>query len=185
MVDDVLKDCEERMRKSTEVFRKEMASLRAGRASPGLLEKISVDYYGVPTPVNQLATITVPEPRQLLIQPWDKSVVGSIEKAIAKSDLGLTPTSDGSVIRLTLPQLTAERRNELVRQARKKAEDERVAIRNIRREANDMIKELEKAGEISEDEGRRAQESIQRLTDKYVAEIDAILEAKEKEIMEV
>ncbi len=185
MVEEVLKDAEGRMQKSVEMFRREMASLRAGRASPSLLDKIVVDYYGAPTPINQLASINVPEPRLLLIQPWDKSAIGAIEKAIAKSDLGLAPASDGNVVRLALPQLTEERRAELVKTARKKAEEERVAIRNIRREANDMIKELEKAGDVTEDEARRAQENAQRLTDKHVAEIDAILQAKEREIMEV
>lgn len=185
MVDEVLKDAEERMQKSVEVFRREMASLRAGRASPSLLDKITVDYYGAPTPINQLANITVPEPRLLLIQPWDKGTVGAIEKAIAKSDLGITPTSDGNVIRLVMPKLTEERRMELVKAARKKAEEERVAIRNVRREANDMIKEMEKSGEVPEDTCHRAQESIQKLTDRFVGEIDAILQLKEREIMEV
>lgn len=185
MIDEVRREGEERMRKSTEVFRRDMAALRAGRASPNLLDKVTVDYYGAPTPVNQLATVSVPEPRMLLIQPWDKGAINLIERAIARSDLGITPQSDGNVIRLVMPQLTEERRTELVRQARKKAEEERVAIRNIRREANDLIKELEKSGEISEDDGRRAQEAIQKLTDRYITEIDGILEIKEREILEV
>lgn len=185
MVNDICKDCEEHMRKSLDVFRRELAGVRAGRATPGLLDRIVVDYYGTPTPVNQLATISVPEPRLLVIQPWDRSVLPSVEKAIAKSDLGLTPSSDGNVIRLSLPQLTEQRRQDLVKQVRKKAEDERVAIRNIRREANDLIKELVKDGDVSEDESRRAQEAIQKLTDKYVAEIEAALQAKEREITEV
>lgn len=173
------------MKKTVELFRKELSSLRAGRASPALLEKITVDYYGVPTPVNQIATITVPEPRLMVIQPWDKSMVSSIEKAIMKSDLGITPRSDGNLIRLSIPQLTEERRAELVKMVRKKAEEERIAIRNLRRDANDDIRELEKEGEISEDEARRTQDEVQKLTDKYIAEIDKILSAKEKEIMEV
>lgn len=185
MVEDILRDSEERMRKSVEVFRREMASLRAGRASPSLLDKIVVDYYGTHMPIHQLATINVPEPRLLLIQPWDKGAVAAIERAIAKSDLGLAPASDGSVIRLALPQLTEERRAELVKTARKKAEEERVAVRNVRREANDLVKELEKSGDVTEDASRRAQEGIQKLTDRCVAEIDAILQTKEREIMEV
>lgn len=185
MVNDVYKDCEEHMRKSLDVFRRELAGVRAGRATPSLLDRVTVDYYGTPTPVNQLATITVPEPRLLMIQPWDRSVLTAIEKAITKSDLGLTPSSDGNMIRLALPQLTEQRRQELVKQVRKKAEEERVAIRNIRREANDLIKELEKSRDVSEDDSRRAQEAIQKLTDKYIAEIEAALQAKEREITEV
>lgn len=185
MVNDVLKDGEERMKRSLEAFRRELASVRAGRASPGLLDKILVDYYGTPTPVNQMATISVPEPRLLVIQPWDRNTIGNIEKAIVKSDLGIAPVSDGSVIRLTLPQLTEERRQELVRQVRRKAEEERVAIRNLRREAIDLLRDLEKEGQVSEDEARRAQEQVQKLTDRFVAEVDAALAAKEKEITEV
>lgn len=185
MVNDVLKDGEERMKRSLEAFRRELASVRAGRASPGLLDKIAVDYYGTPTPINQMATISVPEPRLLVIQPWDRNAIGNIEKAIVKSDLGIAPVSDGSVIRLTLPQLTEERRQELVRQVRRKAEEERVAIRNLRREAIDLLRELEKEGQVSEDEARRAQEQVQKLTDRFVAEVDAALAAKEKEITEV
>lgn len=185
MVNDVLKDGEERMKRSLEAFRRELASVRAGRASPGLLDKIMVDYYGTPTPVNQMATISVPEPRLLVIQPWDRNAIGNIEKAIVKSDLGIAPVSDGSVIRLTLPQLTEERRQDLVRQVRRKAEEERVAIRNLRREAIDLLRDLEKEGQVSEDEARRAQEQVQKLTDRFVAEVDAALAAKEKEITEV
>lgn len=185
MVADILKDSEDRMRKTVEVFRRDMASMRAGRATPAMLDKVLVDYYGTPTPINQMATVTTPEPRLLVIQPWDRGMVGAIEKAIAKSDLGVTPVSDGTVIRITLPQLTEARRAEIVKQIRKKGEEERVAIRNIRREANDLLKQLEKDGEISEDECRRAQDSIQKITDRFIEEIDSILEAKEKEIMEV
>lgn len=185
MVSDVLKDGEERMKRSLEAFRRDLASLRAGRASPGLLDKILVDYYGTPTPVNQMANISVPEPRLLVIQPWDRGLIGNIEKAIVKSDLGVAPVSDGSVIRLTLPQLTEERRQDLVRQVRRKAEEERVTIRNLRREAIDLLRDLEKEGQVSEDEARRAQEQVQKLTDRFVAEVDAALAAKEKEITEV
>lgn len=185
MIKDILKETEDKMKKTTEIFRKDLAGMRAGRASPALLEKISVDYYGVPTPINQTSNISVPEPRLLVISPWDKSMIHAIEKAILKSDLGITPTSDGNVIRLVIPQLTEERRAELVKSARRKAEEERVAIRNLRREANDLLKMLEKEGEVPEDESRRAQDEVQKLTDKYIKEIDHILEVKERDIMEV
>ncbi len=185
MVEDVLKDCEERMAKSCEVFRRELAGIRAGRATPALLEKITVDYYGTPMPVNQVATITVPEPRLLVIQPWDRSLLPELERAIARSDLGLTPSSDGVVLRLALPQLTQERRQELIRQVRRLAEEERVAIRNIRREAMEMLRDLEREGQLPADAARRAQEQVQKLTDRFIADIDRALEAKEKEILEV
>lgn len=176
---------EERMKKALEALRKELGSLRAGRATPALLDKISVDYYGTPTPVNQVANISVPEPRMITIQPWEKSMVAQIEKAIMKSDLGLTPNSDGSVIRLNIPQLTQQRRTELVKMVHKKAEESRVAVRNLRRDANDSIKKLEKDKLISEDDTKKAQDDIQKLTDKYIKEIDRIMAGKEKEIMEV
>ena len=185
MVGELLKDAQKRMEGAVEAFRREVGSLRAGRATPALLDKVRVDYYGTPIPVNQLATISVPEPRQLVIQPWDKSVLPEIERAILKSDLGLTPSSDGSVIRLTLPQLTQQRRQELVRQVRKLAEESRVAVRNVRRDVNDELKRLEREGEASEDEVRRALERVQKLTDEYVRTIDQVLEAKEAEILEV
>lgn len=185
MVKEILRVIEEKMKKTVELFRKELAGVRAGRATPALLEKITVDYYGVATPVNQLANISVPEPRLLVIQPWDRSTVPLIEKAILKSDLGVTPVSDGAILRLTIPQLTRERRQELVKAIRKKGEEERVAIRNLRRDANLEVKEREKNKQLSEDESRRAQEEIQKLTDRYIKEIDAALQVKEKEIMEV
>ncbi|ADG82216.1 ribosome recycling factor [Thermincola potens] len=185
MVKDIINEAEDRMRKAVEALRKDLATLRTGRATPALLEKIQVDYYGVPTPINQMAKVSAPEPRLLVIQPWDKSVLGEIEKAIMKSDLGLTPNNDGTVIRLNIPQLTQERRAELVKICKKKAEDGRVAIRNIRRDANDQLKEFEKSGDISEDDNRRGQEEIQKLTDKYIKEVDQLLEHKEQEIMEV
>ncbi|WP_207640161.1 ribosome recycling factor [Desulfofundulus thermocisternus] len=178
-------EAESNMKKTVELVKKEFASLRAGRATPALLDKIMVSYYGTPTPINQLATISVPEPRLLVIQPWDKSVLPEIERAILKSDLGITPASDGTVIRLAIPQLTQERRAELVKVVRKKAEEGRVAIRNIRREINDKVKQLQKNGEISEDELRRAQDEIQKLTDKYIKEIDQLLNSKEQEIMQI
>lgn len=184
MPQSVKKNAEERMNKAIDSLRKELASLRAGRATPGLLDRIQVEYYGTMTPVNQLANITTPDPRTLLIQPWDKSSIAAIEKAIMKSDLGLTPANDGSSIRIVIPALTAERRAELVKLTRKSGEEAKVAIRNIRRDANDDIKKLEKT-DISEDESRRHQDDIQKMTDKFVAEVDKILEAKEKEITEV
>lgn len=185
MVSDVLKDVEGRMKKTVEVFRKELATVRTGRASPALLDRVEADYYGTPTPIKQMANISVPEPRLLVIQPWDKQSVGAIEKAILKSDLGITPQVSGTVIRLVIPPLTKERRQDLVKIVRKKAEEERVAIRNIRREGNEMIRDLEKEKEISEDQSAQALEEIQELTDKYISEIDAVLGSKEKEIMEV
>lgn len=185
MIREVLDDTEERMKKTVEFFRKDLATLRAGRATPALVEKIMVDYYGTPTPIQQLASISVPEPRLLVVQPWDKTQVAAVEKAIAKSDLGIHPQSDGNVIRLVIPQLTEERRNELVKLIRKKAEEERVVLRNLRREANDLLKEAAKEGEISEDERDRALGEVQKLTDRYVAEVDKVLKAKEKELMEV
>lgn len=185
MVKEVLKESEDRMKRTVEGFRKELTTLRAGRATPALLERITVDYYGAPTPINQLANIGVPEPRLLVIQPWDKTMIGAIDKAIQKSELGIMPVSDGVVIRLVVPQLTQERRTELGKVVRKRGEEERVAIRNIRREANDLLRDLEKEGEISEDEQRRALDDVQKLTDKHVREIDQVVEVKEKEIMEV
>lgn len=185
MIKDVVSEAESKMVKAIDVLKKDYATLRAGRATPALLEKVLVDYYGVPTPINQMANISVPESRSLVIQPWDKSVIATIEKAILKSDLGLTPTNDGTVIRLTVPQLTQERRNELVKVVKKKAEDARVAIRNVRRDANDHMKDLEKKHEVSEDDSKRGQEDIQKLTDKYIKEVDQIMNNKEQEIMEV
>ncbi len=185
MVKAVLREAEDKMKKTSEVFRKELASLKAGRATPALLDKIAVDYYGTPTPINQLSNLSVPEPRLLVIQPWDKSSLPSIEKAILKSDLGITPASDGTVLRLNVPQLTTERRKELVKQLNKKAEEARVAVRNERREANEATKRLKKDGKISEDDEKRAETDIQKLTDRYIREVDQTLAAKEKEVMEV
>lgn len=176
---------EDKMKKALDVLRKEYSSLRAGRATPALLDKLTVDYYGTPTPVSQVANISVPEPRMLVIQPWEKTLVGTIEKAILKSDLGLTPNSDGAVLRLTIPQLTQQRRTELVKVVHKKAEECRVAIRNLRRDANDTVKKLEKEKTISEDETKKAQDDIQKLTDKFIKDVDQIMAVKEKEIMEV
>lgn len=185
MAKEVYKEAEERMEKAVVALKRDLSTLRAGRATPALLDKITVDYYGSTTAINQLANISVPEPRLLLIQPWDKKIVAEIERAILKSDLALTPNSDGSVIRLAIPQLTEERRKDLVKISKKKAEEGRVAIRNIRRDANDELKQKEKSSEITEDELHKEQDEMQKLTDKYIEEMDKVLSAKEKEIMEV
>lgn len=176
---------EDKMKKALDVLRKEYGSLRAGRATPALLEKVMVDYYGTPTPVNQVANVSVPEPRIIVIQPWEKTMLTAIDKAIQKSDLGLMPNSDGTVIRLSIPQLTQERRTEIVKVIHKKAEECRVAIRNLRRDANDSVKKGEKDKVVSEDEAKKGQDEIQKLTDKYIKEVDHIMAVKEKEIMEV
>jgi len=168
-----------------EATKQAFAAIRTGRANPALLDRIQVEYYGTMTPLNQLATISAPEARLLLIQPWDKNAIKDIEKAILKSDLGLTPNSDGSVIRLVIPPLTEERRKELVKVVRKEAEDKRVAIRNIRRDANETLRDLEKEGSLPEDERHRAEDEVQKLTDKYIDLVNQLLEAKENEIMEV
>lgn len=184
MVKEIISAAEENMKKSVEVVRKEFASMRAGRATPALLDKVTVSYYGTPTPLNQLANISAPEARTLLIQPWDKSAMPEIERSILKSDLGITPTSDGTVIRLTIPQLTQERRTELVKVIKKKAEEGRVAVRNIRRDVNDNLKTKQKEG-IPEDEAKRGQDEMQKLTDKHIKEIDDMVKTKEQEIMQV
>ncbi|CAH1211178.1 MULTISPECIES: ribosome recycling factor [Paenibacillus] len=180
----VKKSAEERMEKAIQALRRDLATLRAGRASSALLDRIQVEYYGAMTPLNQLANISTPDSRTLMIQPWDKSSMSDIERAIMKSDLGLTPANDGSMIRLSIPPLTEERRAELVKLTKKFGEESKVAIRNIRRDANDDIKKMEKS-DISEDESRRHQDDIQKSTDKFIAEVDKVLAAKEKEIMEV
>ena len=185
MLDAIYAETEDRMDKVISAFQRELATLRAGRATPALLDRIEVDYYGAMTPLNQLAGVTAPESRLLVIQPWDKPALGDIEKAIMKSDLGLMPNNDGNVIRLSIPQLTEERRKELVKLVRKKAEESKVGIRNVRRDANDDIKQLEKSNDISEDERRRSQDKIQELTDKKILEIDAVMAVKEQEMMEV
>lgn len=185
MIKEIFASHEDRMKKSMEALKREYGSLRAGRATPALLDKVMVDYYGTPTPVMQVANISVPEPRMILIQPWEKALLHDIEKAIMKSDLGLNPNSDGTAIRLTIPQLTQERRAELVKTVNKKAEDTKIALRNIRRDANDAVKKLEKNKEITEDDAKKSQEDMQKLVDKYVKEADAVKTVKEKEIMEV
>jgi len=185
MLENIKKQSAEKMEKAIQVLKKDLASLRAGRATPALLEKVTVSYYGSEMPVNQLASISAPEPRLLVIQPWDKSVLAEIERAILKSELGLTPTNDGNVIRIAIPPLTEERRAELVKVVKKSGEESKVAIRNIRRDANEEIKKMGKNGEISEDDVRRGQDEIQKLTDRYIRKVDEVIAAKEKEIMEI
>lgn len=176
---------ENKMKKAIEVMREDYATVRAGRATPALLDKVMVDYYGTPTPVSQVGNISVPEPRMLIIQPWEKNLLKDIEKAIMKSDLGLNPNNDGSVIRLAIPQLTEQRRQELVKVVKKKCEDCKVVIRNLRRDANDAIKKEEKDKTVSEDEAKKAQDNMQKLTDKYIKEAETVCSIKEKEVMEV
>ncbi|MCR4426799.1 MAG: ribosome recycling factor [Firmicutes bacterium] len=173
------------MKAVIEATQREFAGVRTGRANPALLDRVVVDYYDTPTPLVQLANVSAPEPRLLVVTPWDRSVLGRIEKAILKADIGLVPTNDGNVIRMTIPHLTEERRRELVKLVRKMAEEMRVAVRNIRRDVMESVKGLEKEGTISEDDLKRAQEEIQKLTDKYVGEIDKLLAAKEVEILQV
>ncbi|NLI70834.1 MAG: ribosome recycling factor [Firmicutes bacterium] len=184
-MDEIYVEIEERMKKSVSNMKRELLTLRAGRASPALVEGLEVDYYGTMTPLNQLAGITVPEPRLIVIQPWDKGAIKEVEKAILKSDLGLTPNNDGNLIRLAIPQLTEERRLELVKFVRKKGEEGRIAIRNLRREANEKLKAAQKDGQLSEDQFYTSQEKTQEMTDDYIKMIDGLLEEKEKEIMEV
>ncbi|MBP6963784.1 MAG: ribosome recycling factor [Armatimonadetes bacterium] len=185
MISDVINETERKMKKAVEAAQHDYTTIRTGRANPQLLERITVDMYGSPMPVNQLATISVPEPRQLVIAPWDKTAIAAIERAIQKSDLGLTPSSDGNVIRLNIPHLTEERRREMIKVLHKKAEEHRVAVRNVRRDGNEELKRLEKSHEASEDDVHRAQEQIQKFTDKYIEQIDIVTHAKEAELMEV
>ena len=173
------------MKKSCEVYERDMMSLRAGRANPQLLDRILVDYYGTPTPINQIGNISSPEPRLLVIAPWEAKMIPQVEKAIQKSDLGLNPSNDGKLIRLVFPELNEERRKDLTKVASKGAEDIKVAIRSIRRDAIEQIKKLKKNSEITEDDQRDAEEDMQKLTDKAVKEVDEIFAKKEKEIMEV
>lgn len=176
---------EEKMSKSVETLLNDYASIRAGRANPHVLDKITVDYYGTPSTMQQVANVSVPEARMIQIQPWESSLIKDIEKAILCSDLGITPTNDGKTIRLVFPELTEERRKELVKDVKKKGEAAKVAVRNIRRDANDSFKKQNKAGEISEDELKQLEDKIQKLTDKYVAEIDKAIDSKSKELMTV
>lgn len=187
MLSEQKKKAEEKMNKALELLRKEFASLRTGRASLGVLDGIVVDYYGTPTPLSQVANMAVPDPRQITIQPWEAKMLGEIEKAILKSDVGITPSNDGKIIRLSIPPLTEERRQQIVKHAKKLAEDARVAIRNIRRDVNDEIKKKakDKDAHISEDATKRLQDEIQKTTDTYIRKIDELLAHKEKEIMTV
>ena len=185
MSNQVMNQTKERMEKAVAAYQRELATVRAGRANPSLLDKVTVEYYGAQTPLNQLASITVPEARMLVITPYDKTALGDIEKAVQKADLGVTPTNDGSIIRITIPPLTEERRKELAKLVKKYSEDAKVAVRNIRRDANDDLKKLEKNGEMTEDELRSSTEDVQKLTDEYVSKIDEITKDKEKELMEV
>jgi ribosome recycling factor len=185
MVNDVLDEAKDRMGKAEEALRRELASIRTGRASPALVDHVRVDYYGAQTPINQLATVAAPEARLLTIQPWDRKALGAIEKAIQKSDLGLNPTNDGSMIRLVLPQLTEQRRKELTKLVQKRVEESRVAVRNVRRDAQDDLKKRERSKEISEDEHRRGSEQLQKLTDQEIAALERVGQQKEAELLEV
>ncbi len=185
MINEVMKDAEGKMKKTIELFKTDLSTMKAGRASASLLHNMKVDYYGTPTPINQMANVSTPEPRLLLIQPWDPSTIKDIEKVIQASDLGITPANDGKVIRLAIPQLTEERRKELVKVLKKKGEECKVAIRNVRREANDDIKKLEKDSEITEDDSHKGLDKVQELTDGYIKNVDEIVKEKEKEIMSV
>lgn len=185
MLNDIYADAKDRMNKAIDSLEGEFKRLRTGRASVALVDGIRVEYYGTPTPLNQLATLTVPDPRTIVIQPWDATVIGEIEKAILKSELGLTPMNDGKLIRINIPVLTAERRKELAKLVKKMSEESKVAVRNIRRDTNEMIKDLKKEKEISEDEQFKAQDEIQKITDDYIKKVDGVAATKEKEIMEI
>ena len=185
MTAEVIAAADHKMARAVEVMDRDLGSIRTGRASTGLVERILVDYYGTQTPLNQLAGISVPEPHQVVIQPWDRSVLGAIERAITKSDIGLTPNVDSNVVRLNIPALTEERRHDLVRQVHKRMEEARVEIRNLRRDAADQLKKLERDGEVGTDDGRKLLESLQKTTDRHVADVDRIGVAKEQEVLEV
>lgn len=180
-----LKLFEEKMEKSLNALSADLLTIRAGRANPHVLDKIRVDYYGSPTPIQQVANISIPEARMIVIQPWERSLIKEIEKAILTSELGINPSNDGSVIRLTFPELTEDRRKELAKDVKKKGENAKVAIRIIRRDANDAVKKAEKSGDISEDEMKQAEEKMQKTTDKYITKVDSEVDAKMKEIMTV
>lgn len=184
-MDERLQPYENKMQKSFQNLMEEFGSIRAGRANPHVLDKLRVDYYGTPTPIQQVANVTVPEARMIQIQPWEGNMVRAIEKAILTSDLGINPTNDGKLIRLVFPELTEERRKELTKDVKKKGENAKVAVRNIRRDANDAFKKLGKGSELSEDEVKQLEDGIQKLTDKYIAEIDKSVEEKNKEILTV
>ena len=185
MIDKALKQAEEKMVKAIEVTREEFVGVRTGRASPALVQRLQVDYYGASTPLQQLAGISVPDPRSLLISPYDRSAISAIEKAILASDIGITPNNDGAAIRLNFPALTEERRKELIKLVRDRSEHGRVSIRNVRRHAKEEIERDRKSGEVSEDDMHRAEKELQKLTDKFISEIDDMLQRKESELMEV
>lgn len=185
MLQDVYQDTESQMQKTIEALKRDFTGIRTGRASIGLLDGITVDYYGTQTPLNQVATLATPESSLIVIQPWDTSVIKQIEKAILRSDLGITPSNDGKVIRLAIPPLTEERRKELAKVVKKRAEEKRITVRQVRRESNDMLKSFEKDKEITEDERHQGQDQVQKITDKYIKQIDEITAQKEKEILEI
>jgi ribosome recycling factor len=184
MIDKIRAETEERMQKSISAFRRELAGIRTGRATTALLDSVKVEAYGQSMPLNQVASVSVPESRLILVQPWDRTIVPDVEKAIHKSDLGLVPNTDGNVIRLSIPPLTEERRQDLVKIVRKQAEEARISVRNIRRDANEALKKAQKDGSLSEDDSHKGMDGIQELTDTYVEEIDQVLSTKEAEIME-
>ncbi|WP_234121204.1 ribosome recycling factor [Clostridium hydrogenum] len=185
MINEIIKESEEKMKKSISVLKQDLATMKAGRANPSLLDRIEVEYYGTMTPLNQMANISSPEPRILLIQPWDKTSIKGIEKAILVSDLGLNPSDDGAAIRLVIPELTEETRKNIVKNVKKNGEETKVAIRSIRRDANDKVKVLKKDNTITEDESKKAEDDIQKKTDIYIKEVEKIIELKEKEIMSI
>src|SRR5438034_8117573 len=185
MLDDMLKSAEHKMTRAVEILSTDLQSVRTGRASPTLLDRIQVDYYGSPTPINGVANISVPDPHMVLVQPWDRSMLGPIEKAIQKSDLGINPTNDGQVIRLVLPQLTQDRRKELVKLVHQRSEEARIAVRNCRRDALDHLRKAEKDGGISQEDEKRSQERLQKLTDGFIKRVEEVSRHKETEVMEV
>jgi ribosome recycling factor len=185
MVAEIFEDAERRMHKAVDALRQDLAAIRTGRASSALIERIQIDYYGTQTPINQVATISVPDARQLLIQPWDRKLLTDIEKAIQRSDLGINPNNDGQVIRLNIPPLNEERRREMVKILHKKLDEHKVAIRNVRRDAQEKLRDREKKKEITEDEQRRSTERLQKLTDRFIDEMDKVGKTKELEILEV
>ena len=185
MINEVLSECRSAMSKAVKALRKEMTKVRTGRASTSLLDDVVVEYYGAPTPLNQVATLSTPEARLITIQPWEKNLIPEIEKAIFKADLGLTPSSDGQLIRLPVPALTEERRREMVKIIKRMAEEAKISVRNARRDANENLKMLEKEKEITEDERKRAEKDVQQVTDEYVENVDELVAAKEQEVMEI
>ncbi|WP_125153740.1 ribosome recycling factor [Clostridium rectalis] len=185
MIKDILNVADEKMTKTISVLKKDLGSMKAGRANPAMLDRVEVEYYGTMTPMNQVGNISVPEPRILQIQPWDKNAIKDIEKAILKSDLGLNPSNDGNVIRLMIPELTEETRKNIVKNVKKTGEEAKIAIRAVRRDCNEKIKGLKKEADVSEDEIKKAEEDIQKKTDKFIKEVDNVIEQKEKEIMAV